>query len=49
MEKMYNTIKRRNSLDEKWKLSILNNKQATIINLQKKLNTPEKTSGRIAA
>ena len=40
MENMYKTLKRRNSLDEKWKLSILSDKQAKIIDLQKKLNSP---------
>ena len=38
MESIYKTIKRKNnSLDEKWKLSIISDKQTRIINLQKKL------------
>ncbi len=48
MESMYKTLKRRNSLDEKWKLSISSDTQVRIIDLQKKLNSSKKTpNGKI--
>ena len=44
MESMYKTLKRRNSLSEKWKLSIASDTQIRITDLQKKLNEPQKTA-----